>query len=204
MDSNPNRSLNNQAPWMQRLLRHRRLLVTAVFLLLLVAAFEVSGLRQHLSITFLQQQLAENRITGLLIFVVIFALGNLIHIPGWLFLGAAVLALGESLGGIATYIAATISCIVTFFTIRWLGGDALRELDHRFARKIIARLDNYPLRSVILLRTVLQTAPTLNYALAMSGLRFRHYLLGTLLGLPLPIAAYCIFFDHIAIWLHLR
>jgi uncharacterized membrane protein YdjX (TVP38/TMEM64 family) len=49
-----------------------------------------------------------------------------------------------------------------------------------------------------------QTAPPLNYALAMSGIKFRRYLLGTLLGLPPPIFLYCVFFDCLAQWLKLR
>ena len=49
-----------------------------------------------------------------------------------------------------------------------------------------------------------QTAPPLNYALALSGVRLRDYLVGTLIGLPLPIAAYCIFFDLLATGLHVR
>jgi uncharacterized membrane protein YdjX (TVP38/TMEM64 family) len=57
--------------------------------------------------------------------------------------------------------------------------------------------------SVALLRTLFQTAPALNYALAMSGIEFRRYLAGTLIGLPLPIALYCIFFDVLAAQLHL-
>jgi uncharacterized membrane protein YdjX (TVP38/TMEM64 family) len=32
----------------------------------------------------------------------------------------------------------------------------------------------------------------------MSGVRFRPYLTGTLLGLPLPILLYCLFFDYLA------
>jgi len=43
-----------------------------------------------------------------------------------------------------------------------------------------------------------QTLPALNVALALSGVRFRAYLAGTLLGLPLPIALYCLFFEQIA------
>jgi len=54
------------------------------------------------------------------------------------------------------------------------------------------------------LRMLFQTAPAVNYALAMSGIRFRTYLIGTLIGLPLPIAAYCIFFDVLATRLGLR
>ncbi|MNW10228.1 hypothetical protein D3C71_2074000 [compost metagenome] len=47
------------------------------------------------------------------------------------------------------------------------------------------------------LRVLFQTVPALNYALSLSGVRFRHYLIGTLLGLPLPIALYCLFFDYL-------
>jgi uncharacterized membrane protein YdjX (TVP38/TMEM64 family) len=54
----------------------------------------------------------------------------------------------------------------------------------------------------VLLRLLLQTVPALNYALALSGVSFRQYLLGTALGLPLPIVLYCIFFDYLERLLH--
>ena len=42
-----------------------------------------------------------------------------------------------------------------------------------------------------------------HYALAMSGIRFRNYLIGTLAGLPLPVAVYCLLFDLLASGLRL-
>ena len=177
---------------------YKRLTAVILFLALLWAVFELSGLRGHFSLTFLHQQIEQNRITGLLIFVALFCLGNLIQIPGWLFLAAAVLTLGQMWGGVATYLAACISCVVTFLTIRLLGGDALRQLKNRLAVRLLGQLDAHPVKSVFLLRVLFQTVPALNYALAMSGIRFRHYLIGTLLGLPLPIALYCVFFDALA------
>jgi len=180
---------------------YQRLFAVILFLVVFWAAFELSGLRDHFSLAYLQQQLHENRITGLLTFVLLFALGNLIQIPGWLFLAAAVLTLGRSWGGLATYVAACFSCITTFLAIRMIGGDALRELKSKTARRILGRLDAHPLSSVFLLRVLFQTLPALNYALAMSGIRFRTYLMGTLLGLPLPIILYCVFFDYLAMLL---
>ena len=177
---------------------YKRLIAVILFLALLWAVFELSGLRGHFSLTFLQQQIEQNRITGLLIFVALFCLGNLIQIPGWLFLAAAVLTLGQMWGGVATYLAASISCVVTFLAIRLLGGDALRQLKNKIAVRLLGQLDAHPVKSVFLLRVLFQTVPALNYALAMSGIRFRHYLMGTLLGLPLPIALYCLFFDYLA------
>jgi uncharacterized membrane protein YdjX (TVP38/TMEM64 family) len=178
--------------------RYWRLLGVLLFLALLWAVFELSGLRGHFSIEFLQRTIQQHRIAGLLVFILLFSLGNLIQIPGWIFLAAAVLALGRSTGGIATYLAASVSCVITFLTIRLVGGDALRQLDNKMASSILRQLDAHPVKSILLLRVMFQTMPTLNYALALSGVRFHHYLAGTLLGLPLPIALYCLFFDTLA------
>jgi uncharacterized membrane protein YdjX (TVP38/TMEM64 family) len=119
--------------------KYKRILLVLLFLALLLALFQLSGLRAHFSLAFLHQQLLENKLSGLAIFVLLFAVGNLIQIPGWIFLAAAVLALGRTWGGVATYVAATFSCCFTFFTIRLLGGDALRELNNSVARKLFAR-----------------------------------------------------------------
>ncbi len=181
----------------------RRLLLVVVFLLALFALFEALGIRAQFSLDALQSLILMHPILGLLLFTLVFALGNLIQIPGWIFLAAAVLALGRLYGGIATYLAACASCLFTYFTIRAIGGDALRELDNRLARRLLAGLDRHPLWSIIALRMLFQTVPALNYALALSGVRFRHYLLGTLLGLPLPIALYCLFFDYLAMLLNI-
>jgi uncharacterized membrane protein YdjX (TVP38/TMEM64 family) len=181
--------------------QHKRLFAVVLFLGVLIAVFELSGLREHFNLAFLQQQIAAHHITGLLIFILLFVLGNLIQIPGWLFLAAAVLTLGEVGGGVATYVAACISCAITFLVIRLVGGDALRQLKSRIAKRILSQLDTRPIRSVVLLRVLFQTMPALNYALALSGIRFRQYLIGTLLGLPLPIALYCVFFDYLAMML---
>jgi len=184
--------------------RYRQLFSVVLFLAILFAAFEFSGLREQFSLDFLRYRIFENKLGGLLIFVLLFCLGNLIQIPGWLFLAAAVLALGKAWGGVATYIAACTSCAFTFFVIRQIGGDALRKLDSRIALGLLGQLDARPVRSVLALRVLFQTVPALNYSLALSGVGFRNYLIGTLLGLPLPIFLYCLFFDYLAMLLNIH
>lgn len=184
--------------------RYKRLLAVGLFLGTLLAVFEVTGLRDHFNLPFIRQLFQEHRVSGLVFFVLLFSLGNLIQIPGWVFLAAAVLTLGRIWGGVVTYVAAVTSCVLTFVTIRALGGDALRLLENRVAVRILRELDRHPIGSVALLRILFQTVPALNYALGLSGIRFRAYLIGTLIGLPLPIALYCIFFDLLATGLHIR
>lgn len=178
--------------------RYKRLLAVLAFLALLLLIVQLSGLRDNFSLNFLQHQILAHQTTGLLAFVVLFSIGNLIQIPGWIFLAAAVLTLGKTSGGLATYVAASTSCVVTFLVIKTIGGDFLRQLDNKLAIRIFQRLDAHPIRSIAVLRTLFQTAPALNYALALSGIKFRQYLIGTLIGLPIPISLYCLFFDYIA------
>jgi hypothetical protein len=52
---------------------------------LLLAVFQFSGLRDNFSLAFLHQKFLDNEASGLLIFIALFALGNLIQIPGWIF-----------------------------------------------------------------------------------------------------------------------
>lgn len=182
--------------------RHLRLLAVVLFLVVLAAWFELSGLTEHFDLAFMRQTILRHEAGGLVLFVLLFSLGNLVQIPGLLFLAAAVLTLGKIGGGIVTYVAAVVSCGVTFVVIRFLGGDALRQLRNRVAKRILKELDRHPIGSVALLRLLLQTAPPVNYALALSGLKFRHYMLGTLIGLPLPLAVYCLFFEFLAERLH--
>src|SRR6476646_3881617 len=106
--------------------RYRRLLGVVAFLAVLLAIFEATGLRGHFDLAFIRELISRHRVCGIVLFVLLFALGNLIQIPGWLFLSAAVLTLGRAWGVVATYAAAIVSCVLTFVTIRALGGDALR------------------------------------------------------------------------------
>lgn len=168
--------------------RYRQLLAVVLFLAILFGVAEGFGLREHFSLAMLQTQLTQHPIGGLLAFVALFALGNLIQIPGWVFLASAVLALGKLSGGVATYIAASSSCIVTFVAVRSIGGDALQQLENKTATRLLSHLHARPVGVIV----------ALNYSLALSGVGFRNYALGTLLGLPLPIAAYCVYFDYLA------
>jgi uncharacterized membrane protein YdjX (TVP38/TMEM64 family) len=182
--------------------RSVRLAAVVLLLVLLWALFRFTGLHGHATPQALHAAFEAHVLGGLLLFTGLFVLGNLVQLPGWIFLAAAVLALGPAWGGLATYVAACCACVTTFALMRSVGGDALRGLGGRWTARLFEQLQAHPLRSVVLLRLLFQTAPALNVALALSGVRWRSYLLGTLLGLPLPIALYTLFFDTLAHVLH--
>jgi uncharacterized membrane protein YdjX (TVP38/TMEM64 family) len=92
-------------------LRYKRLLGVVFFLAFLLVIFEASGLREHFNLQFIRQLILRHRIEGLALFVLLFSLGNLVHVPGLVFLAAAVVALDRLWGGIVTYAAAVTSWI---------------------------------------------------------------------------------------------
>ena len=186
--------------WMRVLERYKGLFVVLLFLLVLLAIAQLTGLRDNVNPAFLRQTLSGHQWGGLLAFVLLFCLGNLAQIPGWIFLASAVLVLGRSVGGLVTYISAVTSCAITFWTVGFMGGAALRRFDNKVATRLLDQLQAHPVRNIVILRTIFQTLPALNYTLALSGTSFKNYMAGTLLGLPLPIAVYCLLFDYLAVF----
>ena len=113
--------------------RYRRLILLALLLLTVLLTVELTGLREQFSLPALRALLEANLAVGLLLFVLAYVIGNLIQLPGWPFLAAAILALGTVVGGLVTYMAACVSCLVTFQVVKGLGGSALRDIDKPLA-----------------------------------------------------------------------
>ena len=172
----------------------KKLLSIIAFFVALYVIVEVTGLRSHLSPASIKDLFLEHKFWGIVLFCLAFSIGNLLYVPGWVFLVGAVYALGKEWGGGATLVAGLCSSTISFFLIRAVGGTALRGLNNNWANRIFAHLDERPILSVAALRLLFQTLPVLNYALALADIRFRQYLLGTMLGLPIPIFIYCYFF----------
>lgn len=145
----------------------------------------------------IQEILKNHFLLASLSFISLFIIGNLLQIPGVVFLAAAILGLGQISGYFLTLFAAYLSCIIGFYIINFLGKDLIREIKKPWVIKILNKLDQYPISIVILLRLVFQTYPPLNYTLALSGIKFRDYLIGSIIGLPVPIYIYTFFIEEI-------
>ena len=87
----------------------------------------------------------------------------------------------------------------TFIRRHWavcrFGGSALAEIESPWLRRVLSQLDTRPLRSVIVLRAIFGVAPFLNYALALSSLGFRDYIIGSIIGMAAPIAIAAVLLD---------
>ncbi len=132
---------------------------------------------------------------GRALFVLAFCAGELLHLPGLLFVGAAVLVWGPVEGGVLAFAAGLLSLSVAFALTRLVGGQPLGVVQRPWVRRLLSQLDRRPILTVAALRAVLAYAPPLNVALALTPLRFRDYLAGSAVGLVPPVTLVALFVD---------
>lgn len=125
---------------------------------------------------------------GVLLYLVLFALAELVHVPGMIFVAAALLLWGPWVGAAVGWLGCVLSVVITFIVVRGLGGQALTVINKPWMKKALAWLDRAPVRTIIALRLVMWVAPPLNYLLALSSVRFSHFVVGSAIGLIGPVA----------------
>ncbi len=170
------------SPW-----RWVRLVALAVMVVALVVAGHLSGLTARLNVPALRASMASAGAWGPILFILAFCVGELVHVPGMIFVAAAAFAYGPVNGAAIAYLGALASVSVTFAFVRGVGGKPLATVRWAFARRLLAHLDRRPVLTIALLRLVLWISPPISYALALSGLRFRSCLVGSALGLAIPV-----------------
>lgn len=179
-------------------MKHKKIFLLSLLIILIFILSRVFHLEQYFKIAQIREILNQYGFWSYLIYICLFSIGNIIQVPGWIFLGASILALGSVQGYFLTLAAAYISCTISFLMISYFGKGALKEISLAWVQRILLKIETDPVKVNIVLRLVFQTAPPLNYTLALSGVSFRHYFLGVLFGLPIPILIYTIFIEKIA------
>ena len=175
-----------------------RIFLVIVFMVILFILADATGLRETITIAYIKDLFLEHKFVGSVLFVTLFAIGNIFYIPGWVFLVGGILAVGKWYAGPLTFLGGVASSVLSYILVGLVGKDALRALEkQRYAKKFFKHLDDRPIRTIIFLRFIFQTAPFLNYALILSKVRFRDFWWGTIFGLPIPIFLYCVFYEVI-------
>jgi len=172
--------------------------------LLLVLAFvvaSVTGVRDWLTAERLQHAVSEAGWWGLALFFVVFSVGQLMQVPGVVFIIAARAAWGPTLGFAGAFVGAVVSATFVFVLVRAIGGKPLGEIRWAPARRILAGLERRPVLTIAALRAVMMLAPPLNYAFALSPIRQRHHLLGSAIGLVAPVAVVVFLSEVVLRWL---
>lgn len=154
-----------------------------------------SGARRALDVEHIRAVVDRAGAAGIVVYAALFAAGLLIGVPGTAFVAAGVLAFGRAAGFAAGMGGGLLAVTLSFVVVRAAGGTPLASLERPRLRRWIAQVEARPVLAVFVLRALFFLAPPLNYALALSGVRFRHHLAGSALGLVPQMLGYTILFD---------
>ncbi len=120
-----------------------------------------------------------------ILFVGAFVAGGLVGLPGMAFVLGARLAFGPVAGGVLGYVAGMCSITVPFVMARLLKRPPAVpwQPKQKLAARALAMIDVHPIRAIVLIRLFFWFNPPLSYALALTRIRFRDYLIGSALAL---------------------
>lgn len=163
-----------------------------VALILLVAALAMS-LYATGAYTAIEPERLRNWLQGAgrwggLLFVVVYSLLQPLGVRSIFFLLTAPLVWTPATAFVLSWLGTLAASLVAFSFARFVGRDWVQRRLPQGIRRLDDRLAARGLRTVTLLRLIFYTAPTLQFALGVSRVRFAPFLLGTALGV-LPFTA---------------
>ena len=184
----------NEAPRTARNARIRAVAVIAVLIVVLIVS-KATGFADSIDRDRIRAWLLSAGPVAVPAFALAFAVGELFHVPGLVFVAAAVFTYGRGYGLLVSYFSALFSVAFGFTVTRCMnGGVTIEQLElpvprgcERCCRCLnwtVERLKVAPIRSVACLRLVFFLSPQLNSGLAFTGVKFAPYMAGSALGIP--------------------
>jgi uncharacterized membrane protein YdjX (TVP38/TMEM64 family) len=145
--------------------------------------------------------LAESGAWGPVLYVAAFALFEPFGVPGAVFVLPASLAWETSFAVAMSVLGATGAGITSFVLARGVLGDKFEQRLPPRLRLFTATAREHPLRTVVLVRVLFGLAAPAHWALALSGVRFTPFVLGSLIGFVPPMLAFVVFGRAAIEWL---
>jgi len=155
-----------------------------LLLVLLVGAGVVAwstGLHEQLEVERLRELLARTGFWGPLLFVLLFGLEG-IGVPGILFMMTAIALWPPWLAFLLNWLGAIMAGIVGFAYARYVGREWVAAHLPARMRRFEARVVERSLQTVIVIRLLFFLAPPAHWALGLSPVRFRPFVIGSAIG----------------------
>jgi uncharacterized membrane protein YdjX (TVP38/TMEM64 family) len=149
----------------------------------------------------IHRALGETGPWGPLLYVLAFAVLEPFGVPGAVFVLPASLAWSPSFAIAMSVLGATGAGVVSYVLARGVLGDRFEQRLPARLRAFTAHAREHPLRSVIAVRVLFGLAAPAHWALALSGVRFAPFVIGSLIGFVPPMALFVVFGRAAIEWL---
>ena len=158
-----------------------------VLLALIPVAARLLGFGDQLSPANLRALIQRSGQWGELAFVTLFVGAMLGQVPGVPFVIAAPALFQLPEAFLLCFAASNLALMINFAMLRKFGVRDLVQLKRPRLRQILTELDDHPIRTVALIRTITVMFPPVTGVLALTRVRARDHAIGSALGLLLPL-----------------
>ncbi len=151
---------------------------------LAVYIFKFSPYAENITVQGVKEYVLGFGTSSFLVYILIYAVGTLVSIPGTILTFVGAILFGTWLGTALTVIGATVGASAAFFAARWLGRDFVQDLLHGKFKAFQKQVEKHAFKGILFLRLV-PVFPfiALNYASGLIKMKFRDYFLATLIGI---------------------
>jgi uncharacterized membrane protein YdjX (TVP38/TMEM64 family) len=166
--------------------RRKALLKALVFLLFIVGAVVLvrySPLKDYLTTEALQRFLDTVGLWAPVVFILVYAAGVSLFIPGTLLTGLGAAIFGAYWGFLYVWIGAMLGASLSFFIGRTLGRDFAASLVGDKLKKYDEAIQRNGFATVLYLRLVYFPFTPMNFGMGLTSVRFSDYFWGTGLGI---------------------
>ena len=157
-----------------------------LFLVFIVSAIVVvrySPLKNHLTAEALQQYLNAAGIWAPLVFIVVYAAGVCLFIPGTLLTGLGAALFGAYRGFLYVWVGAMLGASLAFLIGRFLGRDFAASLIGNRLKTYDDAIRRNGFATVLYLRLVYFPFTPMNFGMGLTAVTFKDYIFGTGLGI---------------------
>jgi len=161
-------------------------LKAGLFLLFVVAAVGLvrfSPLKTYLTAEALQQFLDAAGLWAPVMFVIVYAAGVCLFVPGTVLTGLGAAIFGAYRGFVVVWVGAMLGAALAFFIGRGLARDFAAALIGKRLKKYDDAIRRNGFATVLYLRLIYFPFTPMNFGMGLTSVRFRDYIFGTGLGI---------------------
>ena len=157
-----------------------RLVRIALFIVLITGIGLAIQHRQQLDITVLQQWVDQAGLAGPVIFILVYAIGTVLFLPGSVLTLAGGAIFGPILGTLYNLTGATLGASLAFLIARYFAADWVEEKTAGRLKQLKQGVEKEGWRFIAFVRLVpLFPFNLLNYALGLTRIRLSHYIIAS-------------------------
>ena len=170
-----------------------------VLMIFLVAVFwlvRFTPVREYLAVEKMAQILAIAGLWAPIAYILLYAAGVCIFLPGTLLAAVGAAIFGPYYGFVFVWIGAMIGASLAFFIGRYLGRDFAASLIGSKMKKYDDTIARNGFATVLYLRLIYFPFTPMNFAMGLTNVRFRDYFFGTAVGILAGTFYFYFFYRH--------